>query len=89
MLRYNLLIMSYKIDKGLIKCNYKFNTTANHNYPTRNNDRIRLPVFRTITGKNSIFRQCAEAYRDIDTKLKTTRTLSAFKNKLKTKILHG
>lgn len=83
LLRYNKLIISFKIDKRLMKCNFKFDTAANHEYLTRNCEQIRLPVFRTITGRNSIFRHCAELYRATSIDLKNSRTLQIFKKKLK------
>lgn len=83
LMHYNMLIMSYKIERGLMKTNYRINTTANHLYATRNRLQPRLTAFRTNTGKNSIFRHCIERYISLEQSIRNARTLHSFKNKLK------
>lgn len=87
LMQQNNLTMMYKIDKGLMKTNYKLNRTPIHAYTTRNRSMPRLTTYRTNTGKKSIFRSCTECYNLLQPHLKLAPTIHSFKKKLKIQLL--
>lgn len=87
LIHQNNLLMIYKIDKCLMKCNYRLNRTPNHEYATRSRSRPRLTAFRTNTGKSSVFRSCTDLYNTMPLNLRNEPTIHSFKRKLKKSIL--
>lgn len=88
LVKYNAILLMYKIDRKLIKSNHTLNRIASHSYETRNSSQPRLTAFRTNTGKNSVFRACTEQYALLPTALSGVVPTVKFKKQLKTHIIN-
>lgn len=88
-LRYNNLLMMYKIDRGLMKSSYTLNRDRQHNYNTRNACLPRLNQCRTNLGQNSILRACTAQYRALPASLTLSQSIFIFKKELKKRLLNG
>lgn len=87
LIHQNLVIMAYKIDKSLMKCNHRINVQPVHHYATRNRLQPRLIPIRTNIGKKSIFRYCTELYLTVQQNIWTERSIHVFKKKVKQSII--
>lgn len=78
-IKYNNILLMYKIDRNLIKINHAIDRTPHHDYRTRNASQPRLATFRTTIGKKNIFRVCTEQYATLPQNVLLNTTLYSIK----------
>lgn len=88
-IQFNKVQMIYKIDNDLMKTNHIINRERSHDYGTRNGLNPRLAAFRTMTGKNSIFRSCTLQYIHTLPSILNKPSLNLFKKALKNELINN
>lgn len=88
MIRFNVLICTYKMLKGLLPNNLSNNlilTNTIHDRATRQNNEfnLRLPNFNSGFIQNTIFYKGVQMYNALPNEIKKSTSLNVFKNKCK------
>lgn len=88
LIKYDTVVLAFKIEKKLIKTNISINHRADmHSYNTRNANNMHQRSFRTNIGRFSISRVIATEYNQLPNSIKNCETLNNFKKKIKNNIL--
>lgn len=88
-IKFNKILMIYKIDNDLMKSNYKISRERPHEYATRNRNLPILSSFRTCMGEKSIYRSCTKEFIEMLPLIDSDVPLFKFKKSLKKNIVNS
>ena len=90
MLKVREAVMVYKCINNLAPdylCTKFTKRCSIHNYTTRNNSKLQIPLFKSASGQRTFSYRAVSLWNELDEVLKISTTVKSFKNLLKTSLL--